>query len=227
MSTQCSEIEDPARAPMPGEASSGPKQTNLSIVELLLRSDVRSCLTVPIRTARLLLRPFQEADTPDLATLLADPEATQHIGGVRSLEETQVAAIRMAEAFRARGFGTLAVVPQHRATCIGYCGVRPLTQTCDLEIAFALAREHWGHGYATEAAAACIEATFSALPIDSIVATVYEANHASRRVLEKLGMADPHFVFAPWPRERALLVRLARQSWITGSPRRQLLTDNM
>jgi len=168
---------------------------------------------VPIRTPRLELRPFRESDAECMVQLFTDPVATQYIGGVRSREEALKLVPRMRDAFAGRGFGTLAVSKLSDGHCIGYCGVRPLAHTEDVEIAFAFHREHWNLGYATEAASACVDAAFVALGVEWIVGTVYPDNLASRRVLKKLGMDEGRPVFGNWPRDEALLLRLNRESW--------------
>ena len=91
----------------------------------------------------------------------------------------------MRDAHATRGWGTLAVVLRGEQACIGYCGVRPLPHTTEVEVAFALQRHCWNKGYATEAATASIDAAFEGLGINAIVATVYPDNKASLKVLEK------------------------------------------
>jgi ribosomal-protein-alanine N-acetyltransferase len=173
-------------------------------------------LPVPIITPRLELRPFVDSDADSIVRLLTNPLATQYIGGALSADSAAKVASRMGEAFRARGWGTLAVVPKDRPTCFGYCGVRPLAQTMDVEIAFALDPSCWNQGYATEAARACIDAGFVSLGLGSIVGTVYPDNTASCRVLTKLGLTPSGKVFGIWPREHALLFRIDRSAWEAG-----------
>ena len=61
-----------------------------------------------------------------------------------------------------------------------------------VEIAWRLARPFWGRGYATEAAAAALAFAFESLRLDQVVAFTTPDNVASRRVMERLGMArDP------------------------------------
>ena len=175
-------------------------------------------LPVPISTPRLELRPFVDSDVDSIVRLLTNPLATQFIGGTLSVDAAAKVATRMSEIFRARGWGTLAVVPKDRSTCVGYCGVRPLAQTADVEIAFALDPSCWNLGYATEAAQASIDAAFVSLGLGSIVATVYPDNTASCRVLTKLGLAPSGRVFGIWPREYALLFRIDRSAWEAGKP---------
>lgn len=57
-----------------------------------------------------------------------------------------------------------------------------------VEVGWRLAREHWGHGYATEAGRAALEFGFERLGLEEIVAFTVPDNVASRRVMERLGM---------------------------------------
>jgi len=187
----------------------------MSAIDLIRNPSGETRVCVPIRTQRLLLRPFEPGDVPSITEMLGDPETTRWIGGVKSATDAAASVMRMKENFKARGWGTLAVVPQETSPspCVGYCGVRPLTHTQEVELAFGLSKGYWQRGYATEAARACIDATFRALPLDSIVATVYPDNSRSIAVLKKLGMREESRVFGVWPEPLALLFRLTRSDW--------------
>ena len=176
-------------------------------------------IPVPIVTERLELRPFRETDVDGIAELLADPEATRFIGDVRSREAAAESVRIMRDAFLSRGWGTLAVVPHGDHECAGYCGVRPLPHTAEIEIAFALRRRSWNLGYATEAASASLDAAFDNLGVNSIVATVYPDNKQSLRVLTKLGMTLESEVFGYWPMTKALLFRITQPHWRSGTRR--------
>jgi [ribosomal protein S5]-alanine N-acetyltransferase len=184
-----------------------------SAVQLLLDASVKYSIPVPIVTARLELRPFRESDVDGIARLLADHEATKFIGSVKSRDAAADSVRVMRDAFTARGWGTLAVVPRGKQGCVGYCGVRPLPHTAEVEVAFALQQSCWNLGYATEAATASIDTAFNYLGIKSIVATVYPENKASLRVLAKLGMTFEAEVFGHWPMTTALLFRIGREAW--------------
>jgi RimJ/RimL family protein N-acetyltransferase len=184
-----------------------------SAIEVIGQVEYRALHPHELQTDRLLLRPFSAEDADGLARVLSDSEAAQFIGGQKSYEEARDSAIRMRDAFDRRGWGTLAVVLANIQTCIGYCGVRPLSCTPDVELAFALERAHWGKGYATEAAAAVLDAAFVCLRFESIVGTVYPENAASQRVLAKLGLKFERKVFGYWPRDEAWLFRIHRNDW--------------
>jgi len=184
-----------------------------SPVQLLSTSSAKRTIPVPIITARLELRPFKQADTDEIAQLLADRETTRFIGDVKTREAAAESVRVMRDAHSSRGWGTLAIFPRGELNCVGYCGVRPLPHTAEVEVAFALQRQRWNMGYATEAAAASIDAAFEHLEIPSIVATVYPENKASLRVLAKLGMSLESEVFGHWPMTTALLFRVVREKW--------------
>ena len=185
----------------------------MSAIDLLRNPSGKARVPVPIRTPRLLLRPFEDADVQGIVAMLGDPETTRWIGGVKSANDAAASVMRMKDSFRGRGWGTLAVIPRETTECVGYCGVRPLAHTQEVEIAFGLSKTYWGSGYGTEASSACIDATFNALPLDSIVATVYPENARSLAVLKKLGLRQESRVFGVWPDSLALLFRITRGDW--------------
>jgi RimJ/RimL family protein N-acetyltransferase len=66
---------------------------------------------------------------------------------------------------------------------------RAIEGVSELELGYALARSHWGKGYATEAAKAALEYCLSVAGQPRTVAIIDPLNHASIRVAEKIGMA--------------------------------------
>ena len=58
-----------------------------------------------------------------------------------------------------------------------------------VEIGWRLSPEHWGRGYATEAARAALVFGFETLQLDEIVSFTVPENLRSRRVMEKIGMS--------------------------------------
>ena len=111
-------------------------------------------------------------------------------------------------------------------TFAGYVGLWPATFdapfTPAVEVGWRLARAHWGHGYATEAARASVADGFDRLQLDEILSFTATINHRSRRVMERLGMThDPrddfdHPALPPGHRlERHVLYRLPSASMAT------------
>ena len=65
----------------------------------------------------------------------------------------------------------------------------------DIEIGYALKRSAWGMGYATEACKRLVRLAFEETPLDELLASFYEENTASIRVLEKAGFTDRGRIF--------------------------------
>lgn len=141
-----------------------------------------------IVTPRLLLRPFEVDDLPDVAALFADPEVMHFIGEVRTEEESREKLHRMMSDFEHRGFGMFAVVDRREKKFIGRCGLQPLPGTDLLELGYTFVRSAWGKGYATEASKAVMHRAFDEWRLDEVVAIAVPENTASIHVMHKLGM---------------------------------------
>lgn len=75
---------------------------------------------------------------------------------------------------------------------MGYTGLHQITFDVDftpgIEIGWRLANEYWGHGYAPEAANACLEYTCQKLDIKELYSFTSLLNLRSERVMQKIGM---------------------------------------
>ena len=73
---------------------------------------------------------------------------------------------------------------------VGHCGIldKELDGRAVYELVYVLAREAWGRGLATEAAAALRDYAFAALGLDRLVSLIEPGNTASERVARKVGM---------------------------------------
>jgi 3-dehydroquinate dehydratase/shikimate dehydrogenase len=97
------------------------------------------------------------------------------------------------------GWGLWAVEVRGVADFIGFVGLNPADAVLGrpaTEVGWRLAAEHWGNGYAPEAALAALDYGFNTLECDEIVAFTSVGNAKSRRVMEKIGMTyDPRSDF--------------------------------
>jgi RimJ/RimL family protein N-acetyltransferase len=145
-----------------------------------------------IRTDRLHLRLWRDEDLPAFAALNADPKVMEFFPKLLDRAESDAFAARIREGFDARGFGLWAVEVPGIADFIGFVGLSvPQFEahfTPCVEIGWRLAREHWGRGYASEAARAALDFGFRGLGLDQIVSFTTLANWRSRRVMERIGM---------------------------------------
>jgi RimJ/RimL family protein N-acetyltransferase len=149
-----------------------------------------------LQTERLLLRPWSPADLAPFARLNADPRVMEHFPSVESREQSDACAARIAAHFAERGFGLWAVEVPGVAAFIGFVGLSvprfEAAFTPCVEVGWRLAAEHWGRGYATEAARAALAFGFEQLGLNEIVSFTVPANQRSRAVMERIGMTrDP------------------------------------
>jgi RimJ/RimL family protein N-acetyltransferase len=111
-----------------------------------------------------------------------------HLGGVIDREESDEIAEWANHLWDLEGRGLVAVERAEDGAFLGMCGLHRLqTFPDDLEIGWRLAREHWGHGYATEAATAWLRVAFEDIGVPRVLSVTDEANVRSRAVMERLG----------------------------------------
>lgn len=152
--------------------------------------------TDPPRTERLILRRWRREDREPFARMNADPLVMEHYPSVLSRSESDAIADRIEQHFADHGFGLWALEIPEAAPFAGYVGLSvPRFQaafTPCVEIGWRLAAQHWGHGYATEAARAVLRYGFDQLGMEEIVSFTVPGNARSRRVMDRIGMVrDP------------------------------------
>ena len=139
----------------------------------------------------------------------SDARVMRYIGAGlpgRSREQSTEAIARMVTYAAGHwGYGLLHVSRQDDGYFVGGCGLYPLPDTDDIEIAYRLRHDCWGHGYATEMARGVLEHGFTTLMLARIVGVTHPENVPSQRVLRKIGMraestavhfGRPMFVFS-------------------------------
>lgn len=151
---------------------------------------LRRMLEVPtLETPRLRLRGWRDADLDAYGAMVADVEVMRFFGG-DALERP--AAWRHIALFTGhwalRGYGIWAVERREDGAFVGRSGLWWPEGWPGLEVGWVLAREHWGRGYATEAARAWLDVAFGELELDEVIATILPVNAASARVAERIGM---------------------------------------
>ena len=143
-------------------------------------------------TERLVLRDFVETDWQEVLAYQSDPRYLRYYAWEgRSPSEVQAFVDRFItwQNEQPRTNYQLAVVDKTSGRLIGNCGVRkPAPDALAAELGYELAPDHWGHGYATEAARALIAFGFNDLRLQRISAHCIAENVASVRVLQRLGM---------------------------------------
>ena len=140
-----------------------------------------------IETRRLLLRRFSEEDLDDFVALHSDPAVTRFIQPLdRAGAEERL--LKDGVEWHERGYGMLAVLDVASGAFLGRAGLKYWPQFGETELGWALRRDAWGNGYATEAARASVEWAFANFEMPYLTAMINRQNRRSIAVAERLGL---------------------------------------
>jgi RimJ/RimL family protein N-acetyltransferase len=178
-----------------------------------------------IHTGRLILRRWRDADRAPFAALNADPEVREFLQGTATRAASDAFVDAIERHWDQHGWGLWAVEVPEAAAFVGYVGLWPadgVTHVPMVEVGWRLAREHWGHGYATEAAREALRFGFEEVGLAEIVSFTVPQNVRSVRVMQRIGLVrDPAGDFdhprvdrAAYPHlVRHVLYRSTRERW--------------
>ena len=145
-----------------------------------------------ITTARLVLREFVPGDWPDVLAFQRDPRYLRYYAWTDRSEAEVREFVQMfvsQQAERPRRKFQLAIILPDSGRLIGDCGIRRKPgNEWEADIGYELSPEHWGRGYATEAASALVDFGFRELQLHRISSWCIADNAASAGVLERLGL---------------------------------------
>ena len=152
-----------------------------------------SPLTVTtLRTDRLVLRDWTDDDVDRFVDLHGNPEVTEFLPGPFDRQRIEGWAHGIRTFLAEHGWGLWAIEVPGRTPFAGFTGLSipafhaPFTPCT--EAGWRLAREHWGRGYATEAARAAVAHGLDTLGLDEIVSFTVPSNRRSRAVMERIGL---------------------------------------
>ena len=174
-----------------------------------------------IETERLVLRHWTERDVTSLRAQSADAEVMRYLLPIADEAALRAMLARLDDWRAADGFTFWAVERRGDGAFLGLCGLKrgpadtPIAGM--VEIGWRFGREHWGRGYAREAAEAVLDWAWANTDAAEVVAITVPANEASWSLMERLGMRrDPRgdfdhpLVEDANPLKRHILYRLAR-----------------
>ena len=145
-----------------------------------------------IETPRLLLRAWRDEDVEAWVQMNADRHVTEFFARNYTREVSEATAAVMREQLDRNGYGWWAVEIRGGAPFAGVIALQTVPFDAPFtpanEIGWRLSVEHWGHGYATEAARAALDYAFDELGWPEVVAFTAASNLRSQRVMERLGM---------------------------------------
>jgi RimJ/RimL family protein N-acetyltransferase len=151
-----------------------------------------------VRTARLLLRPFTDMDRDPFFAINTHPLVVESLGSAPTRAESDAMIDRYSEELQREGWGFWAVEAPDEGgpPLVGMVGLHRVNRILPcapaVEVGWRLHPDHWGHGYATEAAAASMDFGFDEAKLEEIVAFTTTLNVRSQAVMERIGMRrDP------------------------------------
>lgn len=143
------------------------------------------------QTARLRAERLRPLHLPDLLEMHADARQMATLGGVRDAVWTMAYLERNLAHWESHGFGLWILRRLDGGPVIGRGLLRHLDVegASEVEIGYSFHPAHWGCGYATEIAQACLTVGRETYGFTTMVALTLPTNTASRHVLEKAGLA--------------------------------------
>jgi RimJ/RimL family protein N-acetyltransferase len=151
-----------------------------------------------IRTDRLVLRRWRDADRAPYAAMNADPAVMRYFPATMDRGASDASADVIEERFERQGFGLWALelarpAPGLKAGAfIGFTGLNPMPDGVPgaggMEVGWRLAERAWHHGYATEAATAAVDVAFNGVGLTELWSMTAVLNEPSQAVMRRLGM---------------------------------------
>jgi ribosomal-protein-alanine N-acetyltransferase len=157
-----------------------------------------------LRTARLRLRPMEEADLPAFAAYRQDPEVARYQGWDETFSLDDARALFAGKEGIAVGtpgaWTQIAIEEAATGTLLGDCALHVREDDPrQAEIGFTLARGSQGKGYAAEAVAAVLDHAFGALGLHRVIAITDAKNASAARLLERVGFRrEGHYIQNVW-----------------------------
>lgn len=186
----------------------------------MTRSADTLAVTAPVRLTgpRIVLREFRRSDAPHVSAIVGDPEVTCWLsfdtrdpaGAVEMLS----GILRRAEHTPRHEFYLAAACPETDRV-LGFVRLARTGPTAKL--GYAVRRDAWGRGVATESARLLLSFGFDHLDVHRVTAAVGPDNQASVRVVSSLGFSyegrlrDHVLTNGAW--RDSLLFSLLREEW--------------
>jgi RimJ/RimL family protein N-acetyltransferase len=144
-----------------------------------------------LMTARVCLRPLGVADVPALHCFWAEPKVRRYLWDNEIISQDRVAAIvdESAASFLALGIGLFALeVAERPGVLVGFCGLRRLAGSGQIELLYGILPAYWGEGLVAEAAREILRYGFEHCGIARVVGVTDTPNQRSVRVMQRIGM---------------------------------------
>jgi len=165
-----------------------------------------------LQTDRLLLRELDSADLSFLLDLLSDPDVMRFWPNPLTKEECNDWLQRQRVRYEEHGYGYWLAINKAGGEPLGQAGLLQIEvdHRSETALGYIIRKAYWNRGYATEAAAGCLEYAFETLEVSRVIAPIRPGNTPSERVAVKMGMLPERTVaFAGFPHSIYVVTREA------------------
>ena len=143
-------------------------------------------------TERLRLRQHTKEDADEHLRIISDPQFRRFFPPPPRFQPTRDGVLvgigRFVEHWYQFGYGVWALELREGERYAGYCGLRHLSPTDEVELLYGIDRDLWRAGLVTEAARASLRYGFEHMGFERVMAVTIPENAPSRRVMEKCGL---------------------------------------
>lgn len=159
-------------------------------------------MTIRIETERLILRPMAPEDADAHIAMMAHPAVAKFLtrdGKPQARADEWRGYAMMLGHWQMRGFGFFSVDAKETGDWVGRVGPWMPDGWPSLECGWSIAPEHWGKGYAPEAAIASVNWIFEKFPdLPRIISVIDSDNANSQTVARKIGEEHSGEIFEFW-----------------------------
>jgi ribosomal-protein-alanine N-acetyltransferase len=144
-----------------------------------------------LTTERLQLRPIAPTDVDALHVFWMDPSVRRYLWDDEIISRETVAAIvqESEPCFQEFGGGLFAIeLRDQPSELVGFCGLRHMAESDDIELLYGILPRLWGEGIVSEAARCVLRHGFEACGLERIMGATDTPNQRSVRVMQRLGM---------------------------------------
>ncbi|MES2134188.1 MAG: GNAT family N-acetyltransferase [Bacteroidota bacterium] len=147
-------------------------------------------MEIILETPRLILRKKVVEDAPFFMELNSNPMVTKYTGdgAFKNREEAENIVRYVIGQYEKNGYGRWLVADKETNEPLGWCGLKYHEDNGETDLGYRFMEKHWGKGYATESAMACLQYGFEHFNLKRIVGRAAVKNTASIKVLKKVGM---------------------------------------
>lgn len=145
-----------------------------------------------LSTARLRLEPYRDSHFDGLLSMNSDPEVMRFFERTDTADDVRAQIVMVQERWERLGYSWWAFIDREAGRLVGAGCIQNIegNEANPIEVGWRLRPERWGKGFATEAGQAMLRFAFDDLKVPEVYGVADPENHASLRVMERLGMRD-------------------------------------